>query len=486
MNSARPLSNRTLHWHAARVAAPRYERGDLRPGVVHLSVGAFHRSHQAVYFDDLACAGRNDWGVIGVGLRRPAMREALAAQDGLYTVVSRGAAGDDARIVGVMTDYLLAPRQRSAVLAALTDPRTAVVTLTITADAYARPADPERRMSRREPSDAVEYLVLALDARRRAGTAPFTVISCDNIPANGEVARETVLAHAALRSPELAAWVADRCCFPNGMVDRITPRTTSEDRAFVAREFGIADRWPVMTEPFSQWIVEGRFCGRRPPLDEVGVQFVDDVTPYALMKTRLLNAGHCALGHVGSLLGYERADEAVADPLVRDYLTQLMEDEVTPLLPAVPGIDLAAYRASLLERLANPAIADRLDRLCRSASAKVPAHVVPSIAASRRRGRPCPLLTLAVAAWFRHLRGVDDGGRRLPPLDDPLSGRLRTLARAAGDDPRPLLAEHALFGDLGADPGFQASVRAASQTIARDGVRGALRAVVAPGAVMSP
>ena len=478
MTRARSLNDRTLLHHALRAAVPAYPRAELRPGVVHLSVGSFHRSHQAVYLDDLAGVGVRDWGLIGVGLRRPAMREALMQQDGLYTVVTRGAAGDDARIIGVMTRYLLAPRERGEVLAALADPGVAVVTLTITAGAYRGPRT-QARTDHGQAADALEYLVEALDRRRRRGLAPFTVISCDNVPANGEVARAAVLGHAAGRDARLAEWIAERGAFPSSMVDRITPRTTSEDRARVAREFGIDDRWPVITEPFRQWILEDRFADRRPPLDEVGVQFVGDVAPYALMKTRLLNAGHCALGHVGSLLGYERADEAVADPLVRAFLEKMMDREITPLLPAVPGVDITAYKADLMRRLANAAIGDRLDRLCRAASAKVPAHVLPSIEASRRRGAPAPLLTLAVAAWIRSLRGVDERGGRIA-LDDPLGGRLRSLASAAGGDPGPLLSERALFSDLGRDPAFRAAVRRTLDTMSRHGVRGALSRALEP------
>jgi fructuronate reductase/mannitol 2-dehydrogenase len=464
---ARPLNNLTLAHHAGRVEVPRYERERLTPGVVHLSVGSFHRSHQAVYLDDLACAGVRDWGLVGVGLRRPAMREALAAQDGLYTVVARGAEGEDARVVGVMTRYLLAPGRRAEVVATLAQPSTAVVTLTITASGYGG-----------EPHGAVALLVDALAQRRREGLPPFTVISCDNLPDNGRVAHRALVAAATDRDRGLGVWLEARGAFPSGMVDRITPQTTREDRLSLARRFGVGDRWPVMTEPFRQWILEDRFADRRPPLDEVGVQYVDDVRPYALVKTRLLNGSHCALGHLGSLLGYERADEAAADPLLYDYLRELMDVEVTPLLPRVPGLDLAAYKASLLDRLLNPAIGDQLERLCRNAAAKVPAHVLPSIADARRRGTPYRLLTIAVAGWVRYLRGRDDHGRRLP-LEDPLAARLRALAAPGGTDPRRLLAERALFGDLGTDARFVAAVAAELRAMERHGTRAAIAAGLA-------
>ena len=264
-----PLALRpdTLASHAARLDVPRYDRAALRPSVVHLSVGSFHRSHQAVYFDDLARQGDLGWGIVGVGLRRPAMREALAAQDGLYTVLTRDHDRDAARVVGAMPRYLLAPLERDAVLAALAGEDTAVVTLTVTGDGYGCApfaAGEGRRASRGAPSTAVEYLVEALARRHAAGREPFTVLSCDNLPHNGEVARAAILELAARRDERLARWIDAEVAFPNGMVDRITPRTTLADRDLLASEFGVLDRWPVVTEPFSQWILEDRFCGRRP------------------------------------------------------------------------------------------------------------------------------------------------------------------------------------------------------------------------------
>ena len=424
-----PLRPDTLDRLRGRVAVPEYDRTALRPGVVHLSVGAFHRSHQAVFFDDLARLGHRDWGLVGVGLRRPEMGHALVPQAGLYTVVARGAAGDEARIVGAMTRYRYAPRARGAVLAALGDPRARLVTLTITAGAY------EERSS-----VALELLVDGLDARRREGLAPFTVLSCDNLPGNGAVARDAVLACARRRCPRLAAWIAERVAFPSSMVDRITPATTDADRRFVEQAFGVRDRWPVITEPFSQWVVEDAFAGERPPLDEVGVQFVRDVRPYALAKTRLLNATHAAIGHLGALAGLRRADEAMRDPFLGPYVERLMADEVSPLLPPAAGIDLPVYRRALLTRLANPVIGDDLARLRRAGEVKVRAHLLPSIAEARARRRPHPLLTLAVAAW-----------------------RAETRHRTA----EPLLP---------GDPGFAVELEAAVRALARDGVRAAIAA----------
>jgi fructuronate reductase/mannitol 2-dehydrogenase len=458
----------------ARVSRPDYERQALRSGVVHLSVGSFHRSHQAVYFDELARRGERDWGIVGMGVRRPQLRAALTPQDGLYTVVARGPVRDEARVVGAMTKYLFAPEDGAAALDALVDERTALVTLTITAGAY----ELDGGAGAKPP--ALEYLVEALARRRQAGISPFTVLSCDNLPGNGAVARHALVALAALRDERLAAWIERNVAFPSSMVDRITPQTTAADRDGVAAELGVLDRCPVITEPFSQWVLEDVFSNRRPPLDEVGVQFVDDVRPYALMKTRLLNASHCAIGFLGSLAGLERTDEAMREPIFRHYVQSLMRDEIAPLLPPVPAVHLPSYQRTLLGRFANPRIGDELVRLRRAGSSKVPAHVVPSIARAREDGRGHALLTMAVAGWFRCLRGNDERGRQLV-TDDPLAARLRAAARRGGTDPRPLLAESGRFGGLADDPGFVAALEGALVALARHGVRGALAASFGEG-----
>ena len=487
MTTSVRLGDDTLAHHAGRVAVPTYDRAALKRAVVHISVGSFHRSHQAVYFDDLAQHGiSGEWGLTGVGLRRPRMREVLDAQDGLYTVVARGAAGDDARVVGAIGRYLFAPQNDGAVIDALTDRGTRLVTLTITGAGYRVDSDtgafdgghPEivaDLAAPASPASAVGHLVEALDRRRRAGAEPFTVLSCDNVPGNGQLTRSALVGFAALRDSRLAAWIDERVAFPDSMVDRITAKTTVADREFVEREFGVADRWPVITEPFSQWVIEDAFCNGRPPLDEVGVRFVGDVRPYALLKTRLLNASHCALGHLGSLAGHRRTDEAMDDPVFGAYVERLMRDDVAPLLPRAPGVDLPGYRRALLARLRNPKIGDELTRLRRNGSSKVPTHVLSSIADARARGLAHPLLTLAVGGWCSQLRGVDDDGRRLP-VDDPLADSLQPLAIAGGTDPRRLLSVRPVFGRLGEDTGFAAELEQALEAIDRHGARASVAA----------
>jgi fructuronate reductase/mannitol 2-dehydrogenase len=487
------LGDGTLEAHVASCSVPAYDRRRLTPSIVHFGVGKFHRSHQAAYLDRLAESGRSlDWGVVGVGLRNRVVSDTLAAQDGLYTLVERDRTGERARVIGSITRCLYGPDDPRAVLSALTDRRTRLVTLTITDGGYG--VDPVTR--RFGPVDAAVagdlehpdvpttvfgYIVEALARRRRAGGRPFTILSCDNMPHNGDAARTAVLSFARLRDEPLARWIEANVAFPSSMVDRITPETTDEDHRFVGEELGFEDGSPVVAEPFSQWIVEDDFCNGRPPLEDVGVQFVEDVEPYALMKTRLLNASHSAIGYLGHLAGYGRIDEAMEDPLLRAYVERLMEAEVAPLLPAVPGVELAEYREQLMERFRNPMIADLLKRLCRRGSTKVPAYLLPSIREARRARRPHDLLTLAVAAWLRYLRGVDRHGQRFA-IEDALAGRLCPLARRAGVDPRPMLRQRDLFGDLGRDPEFTRSVQKALVALDRRGVHGALRDVLAEGA----
>jgi mannitol 2-dehydrogenase len=469
---------------------PTYQRATLVPAVVHFSVGGFHRAHQLVYFDELAeRGGTTGWGVVGVGLHTPTMRDALAPQDHLYTVVERDADAESARVVGAMVDYLFAPDAPEKVLDLLASPRTRLVTMTVTGTTYRVDPDTgefdpdeEHRADLADPHhprSVFGYLVEGLDRRRRAGTPPFTVLSCDNLQANGTAARNAVVGFARRRDELLARWIADSVCFPNSMVDRITPATGPAERADVARTFGVDDRWPVITEPFSQWVVEDCFTSGRPPLDRVGVRFVRDVSDHELMKTRLLNATHSALGYLGRLAGHGRTDEVMADDVLREYVRRLMAEEIAPQLTEPEGVDLAEYQRSLLHRLANPAIGDRLERLCRRGSTKMPNYLLPSVHHAVAEDRPYDLLALAVAGWVRFLQGTDDAGAGIE-VEDPCAERLTGLARSGGIDPRPLLAERAVFGDLADCPGFVRAVADDLRQLDSEGVRATVTAHLGP------
>jgi fructuronate reductase/mannitol 2-dehydrogenase len=479
---ARPLDEETLDTVVAPVALPRYDRRRLRPFIVHLGVGGFHRAHQALYLDDLATLG-SDWGERGIGLlpQDRGMAEALVPQHGLYTLVERSAQADTARVVGSLIEYLFAPQQPEAVLDALSDDGTRVVTMTITEGGY-NVDDSTGRFDASNaviqadlqhpsaPATVVGYLVAALGRRRRDGIPPFSVVSCDNVHGNGHVTRTALVSFAQLWDDALASWIERNVAFPNSMVDRITPQTTDAERELVAQEFGIADRWPVVAEPFRQWVMEDVFSNGRPALEEVGVQLVGDVRPYETMKMRLLNGSHVAMGYLGYLAGYRTVDAVMADPVFRIFIERLMCEEVTPLLPAVPGIDLDTYQRTLIERFSNPRIRDQLARICLDGSAKIPKFLLPSLGDALDAARPHRLLTLALAGWLRYLAGVDDAGQAIV-LQDSRAAELQSLAVAGRDNPRPLLTRQDVFGDLGSREGFVAELESTLGELSTWGAR---------------
>jgi mannitol-1-phosphate/altronate dehydrogenase len=470
--AALPLADENLSQVPERVSFPQYDRSELIPAVVHIGVGGFHRAHQAVYFDELANRGITDWGVVGVGISRPEMAEVLSAQDNLFTVVERGVEDSSARVIGSIIDYLLLAEDPDAVRARLSDPQTRLVTLTITADGY-QVGDDE------SPDGIFAILLDALDTRRRAGDRPFTVLSCDNLPDAGAASRQAVLTLAGRRDAELADWIEQNASFPGSMVDRITPTTSPSDRDEVEDEFSVADRWPVITEPFSQWVIEDSFCDGRPPLDQVGARFVDDVAPYKLIKSRLLNGIHCAVGYLGSLGGYQTTDEAMTDPVLAQFIEELLREEIAPLLPAdVAGMELEPYLSSVLDRLRNPAIGDQLSRLCRRGSTKMGSYVLPSLSEATEQNRPRRLLTLAVAGWIRYAAGTDLAGNALEVQDDRAE-ELHALSEGFLTDPELLSGFSDLFGELSQDEQFTAALRFWIESLNADGLQRTLAAAVA-------
>jgi mannitol 2-dehydrogenase len=465
------------------VSRPSYDRGRVRTGIVHLGVGGFHRSHQAMYLDRLMTAGRAlDWGICGVGVLPGdrAMAEAMTAQDCLYTLVVKHPDGaTEVRVIGSMVEFLLAPDDPEAVVEKMADPATRIVSLTVTEGGYNASAitgefddtNPEVLGDLR-PGAALRtsfgLVTEALVRRRARGLAPFTVVSCDNIPGNGHLARSSYAAFAALRDPELGEWVRTSVPFPNSMVDRITPVTTDADRADLAARFGVADRWPVVCEPWTQWVLEDDFACGRPPLEDAGVQLVDDVAPYELMKLRLLNAGHQVLAQPGRLAGFTHVHQACADPAFRRLLEGYLEEEATPTLAPVPGIDLARYRAEVVRRFAGPAIADTLARICAEASDRIPQFLLPVLRANLASGGEIRRSVAVLAAWARSAQGADDSGRPIELLD----GRAEALiARARSSDPLAFVADRELFGDLVDDDRFVVAYRQAAASLRELGAR---------------
>ncbi|WP_296578093.1 mannitol dehydrogenase family protein [Xanthobacter sp.] len=482
------LSLSTLADLPAAVARPAYDIAAAEVGVVHLGVGAFHRAHQAAYLDAILGRGHTGWAICGASLRSPDTSAALDPQDGLYTLAERSGAGDKLRVIGSLRRLLVAPRDPEALLAAMCDPRVRIVTLTVTEKGYCHDpasgtldeAHPDIRadLSRpHRPVSAPGYLVEALARRRAAGIAPFTVLTCDNLPANGKTVARVTARLAALRDDDLGRFVAGEVAFPSTMVDRIVPATTDDDRALVAAGLGLQDAWPVMAEPFTQWVVEDHFPLGRPPLEEVGVELVSDVEPFEHMKLRLLNGAHSTLAYLGYLAGHATIADTMAVPAFARLVARLQDDEATPTLHLPAGVDVDAYKRALRERFANPALRHRTWQIAMDGSQKLPQRLVATARDRLAAGAPIPLLALGVAGWMRYVTGRDEQGHAID-VRDPLATRLKALADEAGPDASrlapALLSVREVFADLGADPRFAGPVRDA---LARLMARGAAETV---------
>ncbi|KNG83806.1 mannitol 2-dehydrogenase [Aspergillus nomiae NRRL 13137] len=474
----------------AQVKAPTYQRGGaVKEGIVHVGVGGFHRAHLAVYVDQLMEKhGVTDYAICGVGLQPfdATMRDALGSQDHLYTVIERSAKGSFAHVVGSINSYLFAPDDREAVIAKMAHPDTHIVSLTITESGYYYNENTHELQSEhpdiqfdlqpaneKAPRTTFGFLYAALARRYQQGLKPFTVMSCDNMQKNGSITRHMLESFARLRNPEIAKWIAEQGAFPNAMVDRITPQTSASDKTALADNFGIEDSWPVVTEPFMQWVIEDQFSDGRPPFEKVGAQVVKnvhDVEEFEKHKLRLLNGSHSAIGYPGQLAGFKYVHEVMENPLFSKFVWQMMQDEVKPLLPEIPGVNIDEYCKTLIERFSNPTIMDQLPRICLNASGKIPQFIMPSIAEAIWVTGPFRRLCFVAAAWFHYIKGVDDSGKTFQ-VDDPMREELQAKARAGGTNPAELLSIKSLFGDdLRGDKRFIQEITTAMEDIARDGI----------------
>lgn len=485
-----PLTAGNLEAIAARgVTVPTYDRSAVTAGIVHLGVGAFHRVHQAVYTDDVLAAGATTWGICGVGVlpQDAQMAEVLRSQDHLYTVVEKVDDGVSARVIGSIVDYLLAPEDPEAVVAKIADPATKIVSLTITEGGYSvneatGSFDPTPEVLAdlepgTTPSTAFGLVVAGLARRRERGTGPLTVMSCDNLPGNGDLAKLAFGAFAERVDPELGRWVREEVAFPNTMVDRIAPVTTDADRTLLAETFGVVDGWPAVCEPFRMWVVQERFVAGRPAWDEAGATFADDVRPYELMKLGLLNSSHQALAYFGHLLGHVYADKAATDPdiaeLVRRYLA-----EATPAIPREPEMDLEAFRDELLPRFSNAAIGDTVARLAAYSSDRIPQWLVPVIRENIAAGRLVTHAAAIVASWARYAEGTDEHGQPIDAVDNRWQER-HAAALAQTEDPLAFVRNTSMFGDLAERAEFTEPYLAALRTLRTDGARATLQQLLA-------
>jgi mannitol-1-phosphate/altronate dehydrogenase len=462
------LNNATLK--RLPINAPTYDRSRVGVGIAHIGAGHFHRAHQAAYLNLLLQQGlAHEWGICGVGVM-PAdwtMRDVLSGQDGLYTLILENPDGSrDAQVIGSIIDYRYAPEDPESAMAVLAAAATRIISLTITEGGYRDPEGP-----------AFTLISEALARRRSRGIAAPTIVSCDNIENNGEVARRTVLANAERTDPGLARWVDAHVRFPSSMVDRITPATTVEMAAEVRRDFGVDDRWPVVAEPFSAWVIEDDFADGRPPLEQAGVLMVDDVRPYELMKLRMLNAGHQCLCYFARLCGFEFVHEAAQDPLFAKFLLSYFDDEAIPTLPPVPGIDLGEYGRTLIERFANPAVRDTVARLCAYSSDRIPKWLLPVICDNLAHGGPVRMASAAVASWARYAEGVDEWGEPYEVLDQ-LADSLIPIARSQHQNPNAFIEMTAVFADLSHQHRFVEAYRWALDSLHGKGARATLEALV--------
>ncbi|CAN5518551.1 mannitol dehydrogenase family protein [soil metagenome] len=484
------LSDASLPTLPAFVERPRYDRRATTAGVVHLGIGAFHRAHQAVYFEHALNAGDLRWGITGASLRSPTVRAQMAPQDGLYTLVERDGDAERLQVIGAVGDVLVVPDSPAALVAALARPETHIVTLTVTEKGYkldpasgalitgdAAIASDLADLS--APRTAPGLLVAGLSARRAAGLAPFTAISCDNLPHNGRRLSAAVLTIARAHDPALGDWIEAEGAFPETMVDRIVPATDDADIAALAARIGVEDRAMVKTEPFLQWVIEDRFAGPWPDFEAAGAQVTASVAPWETAKLRLLNGAHSGIAYLGGLAGVEFVHQMLALPTVRRFIEALWDETAATLAPP-PGLDISAYRAALMARFSNPALQHRTRQIAMDGSQKLPQRLLAPIAERRARGLPVEILALAVAAWMRWQGARDDAGLGYR-VDDPLAGI--TAARLAGQhDPAAqvaaLLAIDAIFPpSLAADPLFRESLTRHLTALHEKGARATLEAL---------
>jgi mannitol 2-dehydrogenase len=461
MDKSVSLNNRNLRLLNPVIQKPEYDRKRLVTGIVHAGVGGFHRSHQAYYTDQLCQKGITDWSICGIGLMKNdrVMLKNLGDQDHLYTLVVNHPDGNvTAQVIGSITEYFYVPDNPVAAIQKMAQPETRIVSLTITEGGYNYNQstgdfindNPDIQWDLKNPLSPrtiFGLLVESLKIRKGKKLEPFTILSCDNIQHNGDVAKKMLLAFAELKNNELRNWIERSVSFPNCMVDRITPVPTEETKQMLAERFGIDDKCPVACEPFCQWIIEDRFVAGRPEWENAGAQFVSDVSPFEKMKIRLLNAGHSLLGFTGALHGYDYIHECARDKLFAQLLRNFMDKEVTPVLDPVPGIDLASYKNTLLERFGNASIKDTVSRICGQSSAKIPKFLLPTVHDQLKAAGPVKISAFVVAAWCCYSRGIDEKGRKYD-LDDELRIDLNKAALASDKDELSFLRIEPVFGDI--------------------------------------
>ncbi|WP_417860987.1 mannitol dehydrogenase family protein [Winogradskyella sediminis] len=478
------LNAKNLSAISERIATPKYDRSALKTGIVHVGIGGFHRAHEAFYTDQLLHDNNvKDWGICGVALLDfdTKIYNTLKAQDGLYTLIVKELDGTHTkRVIGSIVECLFAPENPKKVIEKMASPEVKIITLTITEGGYnyneatkafdfTNPLIKHDLKNPDHPKTIFGYLTQALKLRQARGLAGITIQSCDNIQGNGHMIEKMLLSYVEKAAPNLVEWLAAYVAFPNAMVDRITPKTSEEDIATLVADSGIEDAWPVVCEPFKQWVIEDHFSAGRPAWENVGAQFVEDVVPYEKMKLSLLNAGHSVLGILGALMGYYTIDEAVNDQELKTFLKNYMDFEVTPTLGDLEGIDIEAYKQSLLQRFGNVNIKDQIDRICSETSAKYPIFILPTINSQLKHQGVVQLAAFVTAAWALYSLGTDERGTQLN-INDVLQEELHAKAKIAVNEPEAFLDIESVFGDLKSSSTFVSAYKEAYNNITNLGV----------------
>jgi fructuronate reductase len=436
------LADATAAHLLASIHRPDYDRAAQASGIVHFGIGAFHRAHQAWYTDRAMERGDRDWAITGVSLRSASVAAKMNPQDGLFTVIERSGAGVSSRLVKAVRTVLVGDRDRPAIVARIAAPETKLISFTVTEKGYCRAPDGSLNPALAGRGSIFGFLAEGLSQRKAAGLPGVTLLACDNLADNGRQLERLTGDYCARHDPALGRWIAAECAFPNGMIDRIVPATTAADIADLQAILGLRDEAAVITEPFSQWVIEDRFAGARPRWEDVGVQIVEDVAPYETAKLRMLNGAHSALAYLGLAGGHEFVHQAIADAELRPMIERLMRDEAATSLTPAPEQDLSAYAEALIDRFANPVLNHRLIQIAMDGSQKIPQRWLETLDWHQQRGRDCPMLHRAVTAWLCHVRG-DNG-----PVDDPLAATLAAVWISAG---REGIVE-AVFGPTGLLP----------------------------------
>jgi fructuronate reductase len=422
------LSSANLGALPQSVARPTYNRDTRATGIVHFGIGAFHRAHMAVYTNDAMNAGAGDWGIIGVSLRSASVAKQMNPQDGLYTVVERSATGSKTRLIGAVQRVIVAPDDPEAVVAAIASPDTHIISFTITEKGYCRAADGSLDLNLNEEVSIYTYLTAGFRQRMVAGRPGLTLLSCDNLASNGAQLEGLMLTYLKHNAPDLIGWFESNCTCPSTMVDRIVPATTDADRTEIEALLGMRDEAAVITEPFSQWVIEDTFAGPRPQWQKHGAQITSDIHAYENAKLRMLNGAHSALAYLGLQRGHAFVHQAIGDPALAPLIDQLMRQEAATSLTPAPGQDLPAYADVLIDRFKNPALNHRLAQIAMDGSQKIPQRWLETLAFHQKRNRQCPAILAGIAAWIGHVRG-DNG-----PVDDPMADSLKAVWEAAGKD----------------------------------------------------